>query len=254
MFSTQDAYNLMRVVSPAVQLGMPAITAEQLVNKMLVEGRGDAGANQYDTNNPRANALYKSLLDQGHYPKAATFAAAVLATTERANKLGKSFEEVWNGLGKSKETGRTGLQHSQRYAASTAAATAPKNAQFLDYAKRAISGNLTPQEHLTEILPEAENTRLFGLRDLFNINRKIQQTADPKNSQEMAIASALASTKSPDTIAQQAVLNNYRQAVDVAPRPVPKILNSSEKQLADILTTLPAFQSLAQKALDSRRP
>ncbi len=126
--------------------GMPPVSPEMLVNKILVEGRADAGTNEYNGNNPRARALYQNMRGMGYDELSATFAAAVLDKTEVAKRTGRTFDEVWNGVGKSRETGRTGKQHSDRAAESKYAATSPKNAQLLELVTRTINSGRTPKE------------------------------------------------------------------------------------------------------------
>lgn len=247
-----DAYQLATVISPAMELGMPKITAEQLVNKMLVEGRADAGTNQYNYNNPRAKKLYETLTSRGYDVTAATFAAAVLDTQQQAKRLGKSFEEIWNGTGKSAATKRTGAQHAQRYEEHKGAATAPKNAQFLDYVKRAIGGNLTPAEHIVEMLPQMEETR--SRTDLKSPYSAMAWNYNYKNSQEEAIMNQLSAaakqpggTFAPDRVISEAVLNNYRATQGLEPRDENSRMSASDKTLSAILSTLPAFQTMAQR-------
>ena len=248
-----NAYQLARVISPAVELGMPPMTAEQLVNKMLLEGRTDAGTNQYNYNNPKAKKLYEDLVGRGYDHLPATFAAAVLDTTQQAQRLKKPFEEVWNGTGKSAYTGRTGAQHAQRAEEHKGAATAPKNAQFLDYVKRAISGNLTPAEHIVEMLPEMEYER--SITDLVSPYPRMAWSYNYKDPQEKAIMNQLSlsfkqageSNSAPSRVITEAALNSYRAGQGIEPRPANSRLSATDKTLSDILAGLPAFQTMAQR-------
>ena len=248
-----NVYKIARVIGPAMELGMPQVTAEQLVNKMLVEGRGDAGTNQYNYNNPKAKKLYETLAGRGYDDKSATFAAAVLDTDQRAKRLNKTFEEVWNGLGTSSYTKRTGAQHSQRYEEHKGAATAPKNAEFLDYVKRAISGNLTPAENLIEALPALELQREYTQMQM--PYAKIAWSHNYRDPKEKAVANALGNVEqvsgrnTADRIVKEAMHNNYRVSQGVAPRPPNKNLSASDKTLADILSSLPVFQTIATRAM-----
>lgn len=248
-----NVYKLAQVISPAMELGMPAISAEQLVNKMLVEGRADAGTNQYNYNNPKAKKLYETLVGRGYDDKSATFAAAVLDTDQRAKRLNKPFEEVWNGTGTSAYTKRTGAQHAQRSEELKGAATAPKNADFLDFVKRAISGNLTPAENLIEALPEMEIEREYSQMQL--PYAKAAWSYNYKDPKEKAVMNALGNVEqvrgrnTADRIVKEAMHNNYRISQGIAPRSPNKNLSASDKTLADILSSLPVFQTIATRAM-----
>ncbi len=116
------------------QFGLPVFTPEQLVNRILVEGRSDLGYNKFDTNNKKANQIYQTMQDYG-YGKSAGFPAAIYATQQRAQAHNVPFDVAWNGEGKSKETGKTGWDYNQRMQDSQYAATHPQNAELLNHVK-----------------------------------------------------------------------------------------------------------------------
>lgn len=149
--TTVNAQYLMELVDGikyAESKGMPKVSAETVVNKLLLEGREDLGTNEYDVNNKRAKALYDDMRAQGYEESAATFAAAVLDKTEVAKRLGIPFEKAWNGTGISKYTGRTGAQHAQRSDEMEYAAKSPKNKELLDLVSKVLEQGRTPREKL----------------------------------------------------------------------------------------------------------
>lgn len=149
--TTVNAQYLMQLVDGikyAESKGMPKVSAETVVNKLLLEGREDLGTNEYNVNNKRAKALYDDMRAQGYEESAATFAAAVLDKTEVAKRLGIPFERAWNGTGVSKHTGRTGAQHAQRSDEMEYAATSPKNKELLDLVSKVLEQGRTPREKL----------------------------------------------------------------------------------------------------------
>lgn len=238
------AYDISTAIQAALTAGMPQVGATQLVNKMLNEGRTSAGTNEYNTANKDAAKLYGTLRNQGYSKMAATYAAAVLDKSQVAERLGIPFERAWNGTGRSKDTGRTGQQHAVRAATTEYAASNPKNAAFTDYINRAISGKLTPAEHLTQLLPSAEMERLYGGDLTGNSFKRIVNRFNPNDSQQLAIVNALKDLPNASSVVQQAALNSYRNAVGVDPRAHPKQMTATEKSMADILATNPVFNKL----------
>lgn len=148
----------------AVQEGMPKIGKDKLANKILLEGRADAGTNEYNVNNKDAAALFTKLVDSGIPKLGASYAAAVLDKSQVAERLKIPFERAWNGTGKSAETKRTGQQHADRAAAFGSPEKDPKNADLLASIRRAASDQLTPQERI--LLMERDNTLLPALLNL----------------------------------------------------------------------------------------
>jgi len=114
------------------QFGLPDFTPEQMVNRLLVEGRSDLGYNKFDTNNKMANKIYQTMQSYG-YDDAAGFPAAIYATHQRAQAHNVPFDVAWNGMGRSKETGLTGWDYHQRMNDSSYAATHPQNAPLLQH-------------------------------------------------------------------------------------------------------------------------
>jgi hypothetical protein len=139
------------------QFGLPDFTPEQLVNRILVEGRSDLGYNKYDTNNKIANQIYQSMQEKG-YDDAAGFPAAIYATNQRAQVHKVPFNVAWNGMGRNKETGLTGWDYHQRMNDSAYAATHPQNTPLLQYVTQ-----LMQPEQISDADPNATNaTNLLG--------------------------------------------------------------------------------------------
>ena len=144
-----DIISLLKGINIAKNVGMPAIGANNLGDKILLEGRSDAGVNEFNTNNASAQSLYNTVrtqLPDSVSNLGATYAAAVLDKSQVASRLGIPFEQAWNGTGVSKETGRSGSQHADRAAQMQGAIDDPRNSQLKDLITRGIAGDFTPKE------------------------------------------------------------------------------------------------------------
>lgn len=253
-WALRNVYDIGTALQAAMAAGMPKVSPEALVTKMLVEGRSDAGTNRYDYNNKQAKALFTKLENQGYPETAATFAAATLANAQTAKRLGKSEAEIWNGTGTS-SAGKTGADYAKRMAASNFAATEPKNAQLLDYVTRAALGKLTTQEHLTQLLPAAERQRTGLTGDLTDAYARLAWTADTNNSQENAVINALSGlAKIPGShisnvtmAAQRAGLNSYRKDLSMPPIDANRYSTATDATVADILAELPIFKKMLSR-------
>ena len=250
-------YEIATAQPAAVAAGAPAISAEDLVNMMLTEGRADAGTNEYNRNNPQAEALYKTLSKSGYGGLGSAFSAALLDKTAVAKRLNIPLGEAWNGTGRS-SANRTGKDHAARLEASKFAATEPKNAQLLDYVKRALTGNLTTQEHLTVRLPMAEVERQMPGNDLYRAYEALAWSYNYKDAQEKAVMNTLSSlstmpkgnTSMPNPVVNRAALNSYRKAMDMPPIAPQKNATATESTVADILAELPVFNRMISRLKD----
>ena len=168
-FNLSDLNAMARAAQLGKQNGMPAWGQDQLLNKILLEGRGDAGTNEYNQNNKNAVFLRNSVLNAAQTPEQAiriynhqpamAYPAAVLDKDQTAQRFGISRERAWNGTGKNGETGRTGAQHAARAEQHKGAQNDPRNAELKDFMDRAAKQELTPRENLAV---------LGGNRDLFH--------------------------------------------------------------------------------------
>lgn len=165
------------------QLGVPPVAKEQLVNKILLEGRSDAGTNEYNYNNKKAKQVYDALVAFGVDEQAARYPAAVLDKMDVANRRGVSFEEAWNGLGRTSE-GRTGKQHADRAAIHKDADKDPRNKELMDLVSRAFIGDLSPTENLMKLNAKTLRNTLFGVEGMEEsgipweqVGRKLKENA-----------------------------------------------------------------------------
>jgi hypothetical protein len=138
-------------ISTAVRIG--AISPEQLVGRMLLEGRADAGVNAIDNKNPKSVALSDNLRSQG-VPDLARRLAVVLQEKQGvAKRLGISLDEAWNGTGKS-VVGLTGKDYAARAEKFKHVASDPKNQPLLDLIKAAAENKLPPETKLYKDLAD----------------------------------------------------------------------------------------------------
>lgn len=150
-----EMYSILSTLKDAEQLGMPKLSDAQLANMFLNEGRGDAGFNRLNTDNPKAVELANKLKEKGHTALGAEFAGAVLDKMQLAQRLKKDFNEVWNGTGISRE-GRTGSQNAERMKESAYAPNVARNANMMSFIKNARQGTLPKEEVFVATLPELE--------------------------------------------------------------------------------------------------
>jgi hypothetical protein len=169
--SLADLYSMARVAQTGREHGMPAWGQNQLLDKMLVEGRADAGFNAYDTNNKKAdllaNTVKNKLKDSSLYlnQRVLGYPAAVLEKDMVAQQLGIPIERAWNGTGRSVYTGRTGAQHAQRAAQMAGTQDDPRNAAINDFLKRAAKDELTPKERLGVMAGNHQLYEMFSEQD-----------------------------------------------------------------------------------------
>lgn len=195
-FEIEDILKMSAGIGAALKAGMPTTGATTYLNRVLLEGRADAGANSYNTNNPRAKKLYQTLSDQGVSEPAAIYAAAILDKTEVAKRLGISFDEAWNGTGVS-QYGTTGKDYADRAALFAKVQDDPRNAGLRDVITRGITGSLSPREAtiaktddqiLSEItgIPTSELTTNYGIYS----DPVIQKLGELKKNAVTALAGA----------------------------------------------------------------
>lgn len=115
MFNKSEIQNYVKAMRAAEPLGVPQLTEQQLLAKLVAEGRSDFGSNVYDFNNKKAAKIHDTLMEMGFGPEYATFPAAIYTTDRLAKHHNVPFEHQWNGLGRSATTGKTGAQHNTKY-------------------------------------------------------------------------------------------------------------------------------------------
>lgn len=172
-FNLAELYSMARSAQAGREHGMPAWGQDKLLDKVLLEGRADAGYNRFNTNNPRAvslNQIVRGDLLNSTVPvkeHAMGYPSAILDKTEVADRLGIKRERAWNGTGKSNDTGRTGAQHAQRAAQMAGAQDDPRNAAIKDFMTRAAKDDLTSPEYLA-VLTNSRSPKNGGYYDAFN--------------------------------------------------------------------------------------
>lgn len=252
-WDTKQVFDLLSAIRAGKDLGGPTVSPEELVNRLLVEGRSDAGANGYNTENPKARELFRALFGAGTPEPAANFVAAMLDKAAVAKRLNISQDEAYNGTGTS-AAGKTGKDYAARMEQSKPAVTDPKNAALLDYVTRGLAGKLTAAERLTQVLPGVEFDRLNASGDLNHLYERLAWNYNYRDPQQKAIMEALSGLstmpgarnymRGQQDVTQNAVLNGYRADQGVAPRPYSSEMTATEKTLADILTTNPTFKAM----------
>lgn len=204
------------------QHGMPKVTPEFIGDKMLLEGRADAGTNEYNTNNPRAKALFDAIATDynGAPPQGATTAAAILDKQEVAKRLNIPFELAWNGTGKKGEA--DGQRHAARAEVMQGAINDPRNAEFKDLLTRGLQGNLTAAEQASQINWVSYIGNLTGAQE---ITRDNTYTKDAIDGMSGVISKTVQDLKLPQQRAA-AVLEDLKSPAEVM-NVLPTMLRSS---------------------------
>ena len=133
------AYALPRAMASAKNLGIPQLPPELLGGLYLQEGRTDIGSNTHDTKNRYSNALVDELTSKyGLHYGTASFLVSLKEKQDTANRLGKSFTELWNGTGTVKGSKRTGKTYEKEVANQVKAAQMPQNQKLMDMIRLGI--------------------------------------------------------------------------------------------------------------------
>lgn len=148
--SRADLYGIASILNKAEEAGMPKISSQELANRVLLEGRGDAGGSAFDRNKKKYRDIDAALggfsaKEQTNFSTGPGFAATYADKVDVSNRLGIPLDKAWIGTGKVTPT-YGGNEYAQRGEAHRYAAAHPKNASLVDYIERARSGKLTPQE------------------------------------------------------------------------------------------------------------
>jgi hypothetical protein len=161
-FHTSEISELAKGAAYAAKnFGMPEIGVTGLADRILLEGREDAGTNEFNWNNKKAADLYTKMVNAGFSEKTATYTAAVLDKDQVSKRLGISFDRAWNG------TGSNGMDKNESYqdraARMAGASNDPKNEQFKAYINRAATDSLLPIEKLSQATPLDIVQKLYGI-------------------------------------------------------------------------------------------
>ena len=138
--------------------GLPVFTPQELVNRLLVEGRSDFGFNSIDKNDPKAMKIANSMLELGHADDAAGFAGALYNKQRIADAHKVPFNVAWNGEGRNKATGLTGWDYDKRMQNSAFAAEHPSNAPLLQHVTQLMQPPVATNEDPDAMSP----TNLLG--------------------------------------------------------------------------------------------
>lgn len=244
-FDTGAIVNLLQGIHAAKTSGVSfsktaeaQLTPERIGNRILKEGRADAGANGFDVNNKKAQELYRAVSDEifpySNQDSGARFAAAVLDKAGVADRTGISFDRLYNGTGKSKETGRTGTDYSKELAAAQGAIDDPRNANFKDLIQRGIAGKLTSSEAVAGLPEDAIPTTLFGPR----------YYAHPEKVGNVLMEAAKKLNMSPERVSE--VGKNFNSAPDIS-----AIVNAKYKLASGVDIDKPESKKLAALSPDT---
>lgn len=145
-FDKTELVRLLNAVSIAAKSGeFPEVGVKTLGDKVLLEGRADAGANEFNVRNQQARDMYDFIATKLPASLAdPTYAAAVVDKAQVAKRLNIPFELAWNGTGKTAVA--NGARHTARAVQMQGAIDDPKNVELKDLITRGVEGNLTSQE------------------------------------------------------------------------------------------------------------
>lgn len=182
-FSRAAIIEMLNGINAGLANGMPEIGAKNYGDKVLLEGREDAGTNGYNSNNPRAAKLANTVAEQARTfdSPASAYPAAVLDKMEVAKRLNIPFELAWNGTGRTKGGEADGQRHSARADKMVGAIDDPKNVELKDLIDRGIKGDLTPTEQATQVSYNVIRANAAGLQQSDYISRDGQYTREAKD-------------------------------------------------------------------------
>lgn len=165
-FNSSNIAGLAQAAQYAVDnLGVSDTAITTLPARVLMEGRDDAGVNRnsWNLNNKTADKIYDAMISAGFNSTQANYVATVQDKSQVASRLGISFDEAWNGTGRSADTGKTGKNYSDTMASSSASVMAdPRNADFIDYINRSAQNQLTSKEKLVQTDPQNVVNKVYG--------------------------------------------------------------------------------------------
>lgn len=215
-----EVIGMAKAAGAALKFGMPEVGAKQLANKILLEGRENAGTNEFNDSNPRASKLFNDLVDSGVSRYYARYPAAVLDKAEVAKRLGIPFELAWNGTGKLAANGSDGQRHAARADAMKGADKDPRNTDFVDLINRSMAGNNTPQENLLTMSDIDIVNAIFGpesMRDTGSSYKISDKAASDLTNRAEAIISQLGYNDKQAKEARDAITKDSYRVVGAIP-------------------------------------
>jgi hypothetical protein len=213
-----ELYNSIRALEIGKKYGTPNLSEKQIANMVLHEGREDLGFNHIDFNNPKSAKLQKLISSEPGMDslRVAGLPIAVLEKYETAKRLGIPFETLWNGTGKSSQTGRTGKDYQKEAEAMRYAAEHPKNNELIDFINKAKTNSFSPQEQIANDINEIETYYKHTGMDRWNLQKYLMDnTSGPLKNTIKNI--------NPD-ILQGVVNNNFRNMNGIEPKNMQGIL------------------------------
>jgi hypothetical protein len=134
----KQMYAYARLSGAAKKLGLPSVGPQQFAAMVLKEGRPDAGFNAF-TPQAKPDLDFRKKLDQYNIPEWHKNYLGMLNYAQRiAAKKKVPFEAVWNGLGRSSDSGKTGFDYAKAMKAHQDAALHPKNKEFMGFINNAF--------------------------------------------------------------------------------------------------------------------
>jgi hypothetical protein len=134
----QQLYRYARLNGAAAELGLPAMSPEEIAAFALKEGRSDLGFNSL-SGSLKDKTYEEELRSKYNIPyRDINFLAAVNAKKRVADKLKVPFAEAWNGIGVN-EIGQTGKQYALDFEKHLKAAKHPKNKELMDVVMRGFA-------------------------------------------------------------------------------------------------------------------
>jgi len=155
----KNLYTYARWNGAAKGAGLPSIDPETLGALFIKEGRADAGFNSFQPQAAPDLAFRKRLDSEFNMSREQKDFLGMINYAQRiAAKKDVPFEAVWNGLGRSEWTGKTGYDYADTISAHRKAFADPKNSGFRKYVMDAYSTGVktkipTIAERLRDIDP-----------------------------------------------------------------------------------------------------
>lgn len=134
----KQMYAYARLSGAAQKLGLPSVGPQQFAAMVLKEGRPDAGFNAF-TPQAKPDLDFRAKIDQYNIPEWQKNYLGMLNYAQRISTKKKvPFEAVWNGLGRSLDSGKTGFDYAKAMKVHQDAALHPKNKEFMGFINNAF--------------------------------------------------------------------------------------------------------------------
>ena len=154
----QQMYAYARITGAARKLGLPAMEPDQFAAMVLKEGRPDAGFIAFIPQ-AKPDVEFRKKLNKYNIPEWQKDYLGMVNYAQRiAKKKDVPFEAVWNGLGRSIDSGKTGFDYAKTIDTHRKAVADPKNKDFFGFIQKAYQegakfGLPTVDERMRDIDP-----------------------------------------------------------------------------------------------------